>query len=1107
MLFINITVFAQNNNNYQYDNLNRLIKVTYPNGTVLDYSYDQLGNRTLKTTTSAVQLQSDLVVQNQSLSQTTVSVGASVTASFQIANNGSGSAGACFVKCYLSANQTFEQGSDIEIGSQYTMGVAASSNNPTSINVTIPGTTNIGSWYVLIIVDATNQVSESNENNNLVALPLILINCGLMQANVSTTNSTCGLSNGSASLVISGGNQPYTFSWSNGQSTQTISNLAGGSYNVTITDFYGCIQFSSATVTATTSPSLSFTNTTATCGSSNGSAGVSVSGGTAPYAYLWNNNQTTSTISNLGSGNYSVTVTDASNCIVNGTTTVSSPSNLQASIFPTQPTCGVSNGSLSSQVTGGTLPYTYLWSNSATTSTITGLTSGTYTLVITDSNNCVFTVSSTLSSINSMTVTTSTTSTKCGNPNGTATVNVSNGTPSYQYLWSNNQTSQTATNLSTGVYNVTVTDANGCSTISYATVGAIQPPTVVCTSTPTSCNSNTGTATASVSFGTSPYTYLWSNNQNVQIATALSAGTYSVTITDYYGCSANSSTTVNYNSGGIGNYYPSNGLLAYYPLNNNANDSSGHNLNGSVSGSVSFNGQSALFSSSGGTYITIPDNNSLNNLKRLTILLKVFPSSFDLGCWNGTEILFGKGYDSQLDGYGIGIRRNEDQGCGSATSFDSVKFDFRFKNYIVSSPFYAPNQWFEVAGICDSNYIKIYINGTLVKQDTITSSLAGNTSPIYMNRHTWSGGAASSERFGGKIDEVRLYNRALTLNEINSSTLNQLNISIGNDTTICANQSITLNAGSGFSSYLWSNNANSQSIILSNLNPGQHQYFVEVSACGSTGKDTINITVTPQPSIAGTISGLSSFCSGQSNVQYSIPAIPNATSYLWTLPTGASGTSSTNSITVNYGSNAVSGNISVKGQNTCGEGAASNLSITIQPIPATAGLINTIAGDTVLKGETNVIYKIPTIPDASTYFWNYSGTGATINGNGDSILVDFSLNATSGDLYVRGHNNCGDGLSSVAFPVVVSGTIGIDNALNDDNIQIFPNPTNHLITIQFPTIEERTIEIFDIEGRLLKMHNTNKYEINIDLSSYSNGIYLIKVKSSSGVYLNKIIKN
>jgi hypothetical protein len=191
-----------------------------------------------------------------------------------------------------------------------------------------------------------------------------------------------------------------------------------------------------------------------------------------------------------------------------------------------------------------------------------------------------------------------------------------------------------------------------------------------------------------------------------------------------------------------------------------------------------------------------------------------------------------------------------------------------------------------------------------------------------------------------------------------------------------------------------------------------------VNACGNGTSSSLAVSFTPSPDAAGTITGSTTVCQGQNAVAYSIPAIANATSYLWTY-SGSGATfhsETTNSITIDFSSGATAGTLSVKGVNSCAQGTASNISVNVSPLPAAAGAITGSA--TVCQGQSSVSYSIPAIADADSYVWAYSGTGHTITGSGTSITISFSNSATSGTLTVHGSNTCGTGTNgSLAITV------------------------------------------------------------------------------------------
>ena len=201
------------------------------------------------------------------------------------------------------------------------------------------------------------------------------------------------------------------------------------------------------------------------------------------------------------------------------------------------------------------------------------------------------------------------------------------------------------------------------------------------------------------------------------------------------------------------------------------------------------------------------------------------------------------------------------------------------------------------------------------------------------------------------------------------------------------------------------------SITISNLTASTKYY---VRAYATDGERTVygnevSFTTASIPSAAGIISGLQTVCQGQKSVKYTVPAIDYATSYVWSLPAGVTGSSSTNSITVNYDKTFTSGNISVYGRNQWGDGVASSLEITANHLPTTAG---TITGNSVVcQGEESVTYSVPEIANATTYVWKLP-QGVTGSSSTNTITVNFGKSAVSGNITVNGRNDCGDGLAA-----------------------------------------------------------------------------------------------
>ncbi len=481
--------------------------------------------------------------------------------------------------------------------------------------------------------------------------------------NVSVTsqnNINCfGASNGSVTLAASGGTGPYTWSRDgvNYLSSSTFTGLAAGNYTFKAKDSKGCIKSYPLTISqpsAALSASVSSVINAGCFGANTGSASVTAAGGTSPYTYAWSNAATTSTISGVGAGSYSVTVSDINGCTATATATVGQPTAaLSVSFNTTNGTCSNNNlGSSTANVSGGTSPYTYAWSSGSTASTASGLAAGTYTLTVTDANSCVSTNTVTITTVACCNVTAGGTigngQSNCGpfdpaaltsvtlpsgglgtlqyqwlqssvnvpntvgNPHwspisgangatydpgmvtqttyyircarrsgctqmpgesniigiiihpvpsasatstnagcfgastGSATVTATGGTSPYTYAWSTTATTSTISGVGAGTYSVTVSDINGCTATATAIVG--QPAAALSvsfnTTNGTCSNNNLGSSTANVSGGTSPYTYSWSNGSTASTASGLAAGTYTLTVTDANSCVSTNTVTI-----------------------------------------------------------------------------------------------------------------------------------------------------------------------------------------------------------------------------------------------------------------------------------------------------------------------------------------------------------------------------------------------------------------------------------------------------------------------------------------------------------------------------------------------------------------------------------
>jgi gliding motility-associated-like protein len=426
-------------------------------------------------------------------------------------------------------------------------------NNTTLSNVTYsPTSAEITSGFVNLYLTTTGNGTCPSKQDTIkinysgftgIATPTII--------NISCYGGT----NGSATFGISGGFTPYSYLWNTAptQTTSIINNLTIGTYSVTIKDGIGCTYQTSVTITQPTPLAVSGTTINVSCnGGSNGSITSAASGGTTPYTYLWSvGGQTTSAISGLPAGTYSLTVTDDNGCQKTTSYSITQPLPIAITFTSTQVSCfNTSNGTINSNVTGGTSSYTYSWSpNGASAPSITGLSAGTYTLLVTDNFSCTASNSITITQPTALTITTSVINETCDYlNNGSASVTPNGGTAPYSYSWSPGaQTTASISNLSSGTYSVIVNDNKGCS--SLALIAVTQPPTLtvgIVNQINVSCfGGNDGSVGATPAGGTPNYTYSWTpNNSSSASVNSLPIGTYTITIKDSKACIATNTVTI-----------------------------------------------------------------------------------------------------------------------------------------------------------------------------------------------------------------------------------------------------------------------------------------------------------------------------------------------------------------------------------------------------------------------------------------------------------------------------------------------------------------------------------------------------------------------------------
>ena len=404
---------------------------------------------------------------------------------------------------------------------------------------------------------------------------LSLIDCSIFEVDsFYSTNSNCYNSNtGSAAIVsIQNGSSQYTYNWSNGDTTSNITSLAPGNYDCIVTDqnWQQCTDTISISINEPDSLNITENINPLLCfGDNNASVNLTISGGTSPYNEIWANGVTPN---NLGPGNYNYTITDSNGCSVNNSVVISEPSQLSSTISSTDITNCINNdGSIDLNVSGGTGPISYTWSNGSTNEDLINLSADTYFVVISDSNNCILTDTAVIENyISSLNISLSSPiyngeNLICfGDNSGSISSTTTGGVGQLIYTWSNGQTVTSISNLSAGTYSLNITDGLGCSATESIILSEPDELTSTYIKTDVSCfNANDGSAIVNFFGGTTGsvpgdtnYILGWQGlttilfNPIAQFETSIvapngiPAGIYPYSVTDLNGCTIYDTITI-----------------------------------------------------------------------------------------------------------------------------------------------------------------------------------------------------------------------------------------------------------------------------------------------------------------------------------------------------------------------------------------------------------------------------------------------------------------------------------------------------------------------------------------------------------------------------------
>lgn len=365
------------------------------------------------------------------------------------------------------------------------------------------------------------------------------------------TPVTCsGLADGQIELMLTGGNGGFSVDWGGGQTGTLITGLSPGTFSAGITDMLGCTAEGVFVIDEPAPLNVVLETQDPLCfGSADGGALVTAGGGSGNFNFSWENGQTGPVSTGLSAGVHSVTIADDNGCTEIRDFELIEPMELTGAMVTTRASCRPEpDGQARVSIQGGTSPYAFSWSNGQKVENATGLTSGSYTVTVTDAHGCELLLSGTVDAAPGIELTLAVTPVQCnGQAQGSVSSGIAGGTGNVTYAWNKPELPAVGNlnNLPAGNYTLVVTDESGC--IDSATVSVTEPPLLVVTTQATQViceGDDSGSIDITVTGGVEPYQFAWNNGATSEDLEGLPTGSYVLTVTDDNRCLATAVATV-----------------------------------------------------------------------------------------------------------------------------------------------------------------------------------------------------------------------------------------------------------------------------------------------------------------------------------------------------------------------------------------------------------------------------------------------------------------------------------------------------------------------------------------------------------------------------------